>query len=335
MRASRARRGSLRGIGRRVASVLPKSTAATRTPVFASAPDTQMEPLVATPDLALSVVIPAYNAADTIAAQLAALEAEEYRGSWEILVVDNGSADATASIANEWAARSQRIRVIDGSQASGAAHARNVGARSARGSALAFCDADDIVVAGWVESIATGLVDHEFVCGPLELRQLNPSWLVEAKGTTGTAGIIWFDDVFPFASSCNLGVRRDRFLALGGFDERINVWEDVELSLRLHLADVPLHYLADAGVHYRYRQTRADLFERARAYGACRPQIAERLRAYSGTEVSRFGGWRNWAWLIRHLGLLRSHSGQAQWLWTAGLRVGALEGSWKVRRLYL
>ena len=164
---------------------------------------------------------------------------------------------------------------------------------------------------------------------------LNPPWLVEAKGTTGTNDVVWFDDLFPFASSCNLGVRRDRFLALGGFDERIMVWEDVELSLRLHLAHVPLQYVPAAAIHYRYRQTRAELFERARPTGACRPQIAERLRAYSGTQPSRLQGWRNWVWLLRNLGLLRTHSGQARWLWTAGLRVGALEGSWMVRRLYL
>lgn len=335
MRARRIRRVSSRRIGRRMRAWVPHRTVATKTKVYASAPATNLTPIVDPPDLDLSVVIPAYNAAATIDEQLAALTAEAVRFDWEIVVADNGSRDATAMIVERWAQRCPRIRLVDASEAPGAAHARNAGARAARGRNLVFCDSDDIVATGWLGAMSEALHDHEFVCGPFELARLNPPWLVEAKGTTGTNDVVWFDDLFPFASSCNLGVRRDRFLALGGFDERIMVWEDVELSLRLHLAHVPLQYVPAAAIHYRYRQTRAELFERARAYGACRPQIAERLRAYSGTQPSRLQGWRNWVWLLRNLGLLRTHSGQARWLWTAGLRVGALEGSWMVRRLYL
>ena len=333
--ARRTRRVYGRRVGRRARALVPHRTPATKTAVYSSAPPVMMTPVTAQPDLELSVVVPAYNAADTLKDQLDALTHQHLAGAWEIIVVDNGSRDATVSIAERRSGADPRIRVVDGSDASGAAHARNVGARAARGKDLAFCDADDIVVPGWAHAMSTALEDHEFVCGPFELDRLNPPWLIKAKGTTGTNDVVWFDDIFPFASSCNLGVRRDRFLALGGFDERINVWEDVELSLRFHLAHIQLHYTPDAAVHYRYRQTRAAFFERARAYGACRPQIAERLRNYSGIQASRWQGWRNWAWLIRHLGLLRTQSGQAKWLWTAGLRVGALEGSWMVRRLYL
>ncbi len=300
-------------------------------PSVGSEPAASVDP----PDLDLSVVIPAFNAAATIDAQLAALTTATTTATWEIVVVDNGSHDDTLAIIERWAQQCPRVRSVDGSDTPGAAHARNVGGRVARGRNLVFCDADDIVVTGWLDAMSGALDNHEFVCGPVELTRLNPPWLVAAKGTTGTNGVVWFDDLFPFASSCNLGIRRARFLALGGFDERLTVAEDVELALRLHLADVPLEYVPAAAIHYRYRQTRAELFHRARAYGAGRPVIAERLRIATGTQAARFQGARNWAWLVRHLGLLRTHAGQAQWLWTAGLRVGALQGSWMVRRLYL
>ncbi len=334
MRVRRARRV----YGRRLRRRLPSRTTnhrAANAQAWTTPPPRDLEPECATPDLDVSVVIPAYNAAETLDEQLDALSAQEFGGSWEVVIVDNGSTDTTAAIAARWHDRDPRIRLVDGSERSGAAYARNAGARMARGRDLVFCDADDIVVPGWLQAMADGLRAHEFVCGPFELQRLNPAWLVEAKGTTGTASAVWFDDIFPFASSCNLGVRRKRFLAIGGFDERIMVWEDVELSMRLFLESVPLHYAEDATIHYRYRQTRREFFDRARAYGACRPQIAERLRAYSGIEASRWQGARNWAWLVRHIGLVRGQSGQAKWLWTAGLRIGALEGSRVVRRLYL
>ncbi len=335
MRARRARRVYSRRAGRRIRSALGRPAAGNPVRTWTTAPEPDLRPDVAVADLDVSVVIPAYNAADTIGEQLAALTTESYAGTWEILVSDNGSTDATAQIVHEWAERFPRIRLIDGSNGRGASVARNAGARAARGVRLLFCDSDDIIARGWIDAMASSLETHSFVCGPFELERLNPPWLVEAKGTTGTDGLVWFDDLFPFASSCNLGVSRELFLARGGFDERILVWEDVEFSMRLFLDDVELQYVPEAAVHYRYRQTRRGFFDRARAYGRCRPQIAERLRAYAGTQPARWHGWRNWAWLVRHAGLLRTRTGQARWLWTAGLRIGALEGSWLVRRLYL
>ena len=335
MRARRARRVYSRRAGRRIRSALDRPGAGSSARTWTTAPEPELRPDVAAADLDVSVVIPAYNAADTISEQLAALTAESYAGTWEILVSDNGSTDATAQIVNGWAERCPRIRLVDGSGGRGASVARNAGARAARGRDLLFCDSDDIVAAGWITAMATSLSHHRFVCGPFELTLLNPRWLVEAKGATGTEGAVWFEDFFPFASSCNLGIDRDLFLAIGGFDERIVVWEDVELSMRLFLKHVELHYDAAAAVHYRYRQSRREFFERARAYGRCHPQIAERYRAYTGTQSARARGWRGWLWAVRRVPDLRTRTGQARWLWTVGMRIGVLEGAVIVKRWYL
>ena len=335
MRARRVRRVYSRRVGRRIRAALGRSGATTSARSWTTAPAPDLPPDLPLADLDLSVVIPAYNAADTIGEQLAALTSEPYAGKWEIVVSDNGSTDATAQVVQDWANRCARVRLIDGSNGRGASVARNAGAQSARGRNVLFCDADDIVATGWVSTMATSLSGHQFVCGPFELTRLNPRWLVEAKGATGTEGAVWFEDLFPFASSCNLGIERDLFLAIGGFDERIVVWEDVELSMRLFLNQVELHYDPEAAVHYRYRQSRREFFERARAYGRCHPQIAERYRAYAGTQSSRVRGWRAWLWAVRHLTDLRTRTGQARWLWTVGMRIGVLEGALIVKRCYL
>lgn len=285
--------------------------------------------------LDLTVVIAAYDAAATIDEQLDALEAERWTGAWEVLVVDNGSTDATAALVDARAARWPRLRRVPATDRRGPAYARNTGARAARGRALAFCDADDEVGPGWVAAMGTALGDHRFVCGPVELTTLNPTWLADSRGTTGTREAARFDGRFPFASSCNLGIDRETFLAMGGFDEDLLVGEDIDLSMRLHCAGTLLVFAPAAVVHYRYRPTLRSTYERAVAYGAARPVIAERWRARAGEQVSRTAGVRNWAWLMRHSPLLRSRAGRARWLWVAGQRVGSLRGSWRVGRVYL
>lgn len=90
----------------------------------------------------VSVVVPAFNAETTMAETLASLRAQTFR-PFEVLVVDDGSTDATAAIAHRAAAEDPRIRVI--AQANGGvASARNRGIAEARGTWIATLDADDL-----------------------------------------------------------------------------------------------------------------------------------------------------------------------------------------------
>jgi glycosyltransferase involved in cell wall biosynthesis len=285
---------------------------------------------------ALSVVIAAHDAATTLPDQLAALLAEEWTQPWEIVVVDNASTDATAAVVTAASlAAPVPVRLVPALDGRGPAYARNVGAAAAAGPAIAFCDADDVVVPGWVGAMGDALADHEFVAGPVELTTLNPPWLAGIRGFTGTDAPPVFDDRVPFASSCNLGIRRDRFLALGGFDEDLLVGEDIELSMRLRRAGVDLTFVPGALVRYRLRSRLRANFDQAVAYGAARPMLAERWQTLSGEAPDRRRGARNWAWLVRHVPDLRTEPGRAHWVWVAGQRVGSLLGSWRVRRLYL
>lgn len=282
----------------------------------------------------LSVVIAVRDAAPTLPAQLDALLAQPGAGPWELVVADNGSTDGSQAIVRERAVRDDRVRLVDASAVAGPAHARNAGAAEARGAALAFCDADDVVGEHWVAAMGTALREHEFVTGPLELGRLNPEWLAGVRGSTGSTAVAVFEEVFPFASSCNLGIRAARFAQLGGFDESRTVGEDIELSLRLHRIGVPLAFVPDALVHYRLRPTLGAIFRQARSYGAVRPELLETVRRAGEPVPTRWRAARNWAWLVRHAGLLRDRAGRARWLWVAGQRLGNVEGSWKVRRLY-
>lgn len=284
----------------------------------------------------LSVVIPARNAADVVSDQLSALMAQRWEGSWEVVVaVDAGSTDATADVVRRHTAGRPRIRVVDVSAGAGPGASRNVGAEAAAGRALAFCDADDVVADGWVAAMGDALRHHEFVTGPLDLDRLNPHWVVESRGRSFTDGRPVFEGAFAYASSCNLGLGRALFERVGGFDPAWRVGEDLELSLRLWLSGVELHFEPDAVVHYRYRPTLRATFRQARSYGRVRPVLAERLHQAGRPAPKRGAGLRNWAWLLRHLPLLAGREGRAKWLWVAGQRVGNLEGSVRVRKLYL
>ncbi len=93
---------------------------------------------------ALSVVIPAFNAASTIETALASALAQTVE-EVEVLVVDDGSRDATAEIVRTWRERDTRIRLLthpDGLN-HGVAASRNHAVNAAKGSVVGFLDADD------------------------------------------------------------------------------------------------------------------------------------------------------------------------------------------------
>lgn len=90
----------------------------------------------------VSVVMPARDAAATIGTALDSLSAQSWQ-RLEILVVDNGSSDATAAVVRARAARDARIRLLDGHGEPGAYAARNLGVAAARGEFITVLDADD------------------------------------------------------------------------------------------------------------------------------------------------------------------------------------------------
>lgn len=90
----------------------------------------------------VTAILPAYQAADTLARAVGSVQAQT-RTDWELLVVDDGSRDSTAVIAQGLAEADARISVLHQPANSGAAAARNRAIRAARGRYIAFLDADD------------------------------------------------------------------------------------------------------------------------------------------------------------------------------------------------
>jgi glycosyltransferase involved in cell wall biosynthesis len=87
----------------------------------------------------VSVVIPAYNAASTLAETLDSVLAQTYP-TLEVVVVDDGSKDDTPQVLERYAGRVRAIRQPNG----GLAAARNAGCRAAQGEFIALLDADDV-----------------------------------------------------------------------------------------------------------------------------------------------------------------------------------------------
>lgn len=111
------------------------------------------------PSLDLSVIIPCYNGEATLPALLTSLAAQQTRFAWEIILVDDGSTDATPEILHGFAAQQRRCRVVS-KENGGAASARNAGIRVSRGRYLMFVDADDAISAGYVDGLLSAAAEN-------------------------------------------------------------------------------------------------------------------------------------------------------------------------------
>ena len=281
-------------------------------------------------DVRLSVVIPAHQAAGVLPAQLDALLRQDPGAGWEIVVVDNGSTDGTAALAERYAAVHPRVRLVTADAASNASYARNAGARAARGDWLAFLDADDVVAPGWVAAMEAASAVHEFVVGPLEYDRLNPQWAVDVRGTSQSEDFFYVDGgpPWPVAFAANLGIARARHEQIGGFDETLP-WggEDADYTWRLHAAGVTPTWVPDAVVHYRLRTQLRPMYAQAVGYARSRWQLHQRYAdvwPVPPTAPSRVQLVKRCVLLLRRL---RSRAGLGWWVWQLGWGVGDREGA--------
>jgi GT2 family glycosyltransferase len=278
----------------------------------------------------LSIVIPARDAASTIATQLAAIAAQPVPPGVEVIVADNGSTDRTVAIAEAWT-ESLPVRIVDASARPGAAAARNIGAAAAAGSLIVFVDSDDVVMPGWLDAwtahepgpaIAGGPVIFFSGEPPTEVGPV-PRWLTVHMG------------FLPYALGANLGVWRTAFERVGGFDESWAVGEDVELSWRLLLAGERIGYVPGAVVAKRDASTVGAVLRQHYRYGAADPLLYRAFRDQGLPRPSARATLRSYAGVVARLPLLGGAEQRRRWSHQAGRRAGRIAGSIRARVTYL
>ncbi len=186
----------------------------------------------------ISVIIPVYNTAGTLPATIRSV-CEQTFGAFEIIAIDDGSTDNSLAVLLGLAAEDSRIRVISRRNA-GVSSARNMGVDMASAPLVAFLDADDL----WARNkLASHIALHRDEPA-LAASYARIAFIAEdAEGLEGARTVSSLSpqpprlaDVLgenPVCTASNLVVRRDWFLRVGGFDERLTFAEDQEFVARL------------------------------------------------------------------------------------------------------
>jgi glycosyltransferase involved in cell wall biosynthesis len=195
----------------------------------------------------VSVVIPVYNGARFIGAAIESVLAQTVPVR-ECLVVDDGSEDGTAAVVSGWGAP---VRVLRQPRA-GVAEARNRGLREARGSHVAFLDADDVWLPAKLERQQEALdrtTAGASICGwfttDADLRTLGEQ---RARIDGGLRGLLAFQ--YAGISGSTLVAERSVLERLGGFDRRLSTSADWDMVARL-LLDGPVAVVEEPLVLYR------------------------------------------------------------------------------------
>ena len=190
------------------------------------------------------MIVPARDASGTLARTLDALAAQDLPGEFEVLVVDDGSVDGTAAIAE--GAR-DRVRLVRQGRL-GPAEARNRGAAEAGGEVLVFTDADCFPERDWLRRGLECLRDAELVQG-----FVRPDPAVPRSPFDRT---LWVLQEVGLYESANLFVRREAFDRVGGFEEWLDpvagkaMAEDLWFGWKVRRTGGRTRFCPDAVVHH-------------------------------------------------------------------------------------
>ena len=213
----------------------------------------------------VSVVIPAYNAASFIDASVGSVLAQSFR-DLEIVVVDDGSTDATADRVRAFG---QRVRLVRQTNR-GVSAARNAGVSLAQGRYVAFLDADDAWQPAKIDRQIEALRRHGD-CGAcytaiqIADAQMRPfAEQRSADGIVSRAALLVRGNVVTGSASAVL-CEKDAIVAAGGFDEQLSLCADWDAWVRL-AERTRFAYVDEPLVVYR----------RTGASMSCNPKVLER-----------------------------------------------------------
>lgn len=215
-----------------------------------------------------SIIVPSFNRPERLRGCLGALGALE-GGPYDVVVVDDGSGEPLAPVVAEFGGLARCLRQDN----AGPAAARNAGAAAARAGFLAFTDDDCRPEPGWVAAL---LARHGGEAGRLvggrvvNLLPDNP-YAAASQSLCDFLYEWWGAEAgeMPFFTSNNMGLSRDRFEALGGFDTSfpLAAGEDRDFGLRWRAAGGSLAYAPGAVVGHAHALTLKGFLRQHANYG--------------------------------------------------------------------
>ncbi len=227
----------------------------------------------------VSIIVPAFNRAELIGYSINSL-LKQTEPRFEVIVVDDCSTDSTVDVVNEVA--DPRVRCVRQVRNQGPSAARNAGVRVARAPLIAFQDSDDEWVPDKLRKQLDALAEGGSGVGAVYCDMLRIHCDGEAsyhRSPEIVRGRL-LNPARRFYQSYCLGiqttlVRRELFERVGGLDERMRYYEDLELYLRLaqvcefrHVSEALVHYYDTGGLTSSWRQELAGRQTLLNLYGA-------------------------------------------------------------------
>lgn len=245
-----------------------KHALATVRQVFAEVP---FPPDVKWPSI--SVVVCSYNGARTIRDTLEGLKTLDYP-NYEVIVVNDGSTDATPDIVREY-----NVRLIS-TENRGLSNARNTGWREATGEIVAYIDDDAFPDPHWLKYLAWTFLHHDFVgVGGPNLLPPGDGPIAECvyNAPGGPVHVLFTDRVAEHIPGCNMAFRRQALAAIDGFDARFRAaGDDVDLCWRLQDAGGTIGFHA-AAMDWHHRRNSVTLYWRQqKGYGKAEALLEEK-----------------------------------------------------------
>jgi mycofactocin system glycosyltransferase len=232
----------------------------------------------------VSVIIPVHNRPEEINACLESLGQLAYPSEkLEIIVVDDASTDHTPDVIKKF-----NVHLIVLEENKKAPFCRNLAAQKAKGDILAFIDSDCTADPLWLSElipafkdssigVVGGRVDSFFHTSLLDrYEQVKSSLMMGSHAKRSRE-----NERFFYVPSCNLLVKRDLFLDIGGFKEELVVGEDVDLCWRLQDAGYPVEFRPIGKIFHKHRNTIRPFCRRRFEYGTSEPllQVLHQNRA--------------------------------------------------------
>lgn len=222
----------------------------------------------------VSVLVCTRNGAWTLASCLEAL-AKQTHPNYEVLVIDDGSTDATPEIAQRY----PHVRYVRQEHA-GLSAARNLGMTEARGTLLAYTDDDCIPDEDWLAYACRAFEDPQCVAAggpnlPPPPRNLTEACVAVAPGAP--AHVLLNDEEAEHLPGCNLVIRKSALHAIGGFrTEFTTAGDDVDVCWRLQSHGGKLCFVPAALVWHHRRFSVSAYLRQQRGYGHAEAMLVRR-----------------------------------------------------------